>query len=106
MVIYSCRCIPTWLSSYSRSPFDEAPSLRSDMYRCTVVETVRCVAMTIIKIPVLRLCGRSRRGADRGTGVSMQGGIMLSVNIAWGAARILRVGSKSWGDLPSLISKD
>jgi hypothetical protein len=35
----------------------------------------------------------------------MQGSIMLNVNIAWGAARILRVGSESWGDLPSLISK-
>lgn len=60
LVIYSCRCIPTWLSSYSRSHFDETPSLRSAIDRRTVVEAVRCIARTRIKIPVLRLRGRSK----------------------------------------------
>jgi hypothetical protein len=60
LVIYSCRCIPTWLSSYSRSHFDETPSLRSAMDRRTVVEAVRCIARTRIKIPVLRLRGRGK----------------------------------------------
>jgi hypothetical protein len=89
-VIYLCRCVPTWLSSCSRSHFDEAPSLRPGTYDFMVVEAMLC------KDENKDTCTRrSRRGADQGTGVSMQGSIMLGVNIAWGAARILRVGSES-----------
>jgi hypothetical protein len=52
--------------------------------------------------------GKGREEADRGVGVSMQGNVVLSVNIARGAARILLVGSESWGDLLvlHLISKN
>jgi len=39
-LIYSCPRISMNMDSY-RSHFDEAPSLRSDVYRCTMVEAMR-----------------------------------------------------------------